>query len=101
MPRILRQDAERLLANVPEEYTFKCHGGRILRNMQELAEALTTMSDDTFAFHSNVDKSDFSNWAKDIIGDTKLARDLLKSPDKTQASKAVQERVAFLTGKLV
>jgi hypothetical protein len=69
--------------------------------MQELAEALTTMTDDTFAFHSNVDKSDFSNWVKDVIRDTKLARDLLKSPDKTQASKAVQERITFLTSKLV
>lgn len=101
MPRILRQDAERLLANVPEEYTFKCRDGRILKNMQELAEALAVMSDDTFTFHSNVDKSDFSNWVKDIIKDTKLARDLMKSLDQARASQAVQERITFLTSKLV
>lgn len=100
MSRILKQDSERLLASVPEEYTFKCQGGRILRNMQELAEALATMTDDTFAFHSNVERNDFSNWVRDIIEDEKLARDLKKSPDKTQASKAVQERITFLTSKL-
>ncbi len=100
MARISRQDAERLLANVPEEYVFWCRDGRILRNMKELGEALDSMTDETFAYHSNEEKKDFSNWVRDIIGDEKLARDLGKSPSRTQAAKSVAERVAFLSRKL-
>jgi len=101
MPRILRQDAERLLAKVPEEYVFRCCDGRVVRDMKQLGEALTSMTDETFAYHSNEEKKDFGNWVKDVIGDEKLARDLGKSPNQTQAAKRVAERVGFLSGKLV
>lgn len=100
MPRILRQDAERLLANVPEEYVFWCCDGRILRSMKELEEAFDSMTDETFVHHSNEEKKDFANWARDVIGDAKLARDLGKSLNRTQAARRVSERVAFLAGKL-
>jgi hypothetical protein len=100
MRRILRQDAERLLANVPEEYVFWCCDGQVLKNMKELGEALTSMADETFAYHSNEEKKDFSNWVRDIIRDEKLARDLQKSLNRTQAAKRVAERVAFLSSKL-
>lgn len=101
MPRILRQDAERLLAKVPDQYVFWCCDGRILRDMKELGEALDTMTDETFAYHSNEQKKDFSNWVRDIIGDGKLARELAQSVSRTQAAKKVAERVAFLSAKLV
>ena len=100
MPRILRQDAEKLLANVPEQYVFWCCDGRVLRNMKELEEALANMTDETFAYHSNEEKKDFSNWVKDVIGDDKLARDLQKSQNQTQAAKKVAQRIAFLISKL-
>jgi hypothetical protein len=100
MPRISRQDAERLLENVAEEYVFRCCDGCILRNMRELGEAFTTMTDEIFAFHSNAQKRDFSNWVSDIIGDGKLARDLEKSLNRTQAAKNVAQRIAFLHSKL-
>ena len=100
MPRILRLDAERLLARVPEAYVFWCCDGRILRDTRELGEALETMTDETFAYHSNEQKKDFSNWVRDIIGDEKLARDLARSMNRTEAAKKVAEGVAFLTAKL-
>ena len=100
MTRILRQDAERLLASVPEEYVFRCCDGCILRNMKELEEVFASMADETFAFHSNGDKNDFSNWVRDIIRDEKLARDIGKSLNRTQAAKNVSGRIAFLSSKL-
>ena len=100
MPRILRQDAERLLSRVPEEHVFRCCDGRVLNDMQELRQALATMTDGTFAYHSNKEKKDFSNWVMDIIGDQKLAKDLAKSPDRTDAAKKVATRVDFLSAKL-
>lgn len=100
MPVRSRRDAERLLAKVPEEHVFRCCDGGILRDMQELREAFVAMTDDTFAFHSNSDRKDFSNWVREIIGDEKLARDLGKSLNQTQAAKRLAERVAFLSSKL-
>ena len=100
MARILREDAERLLGDVPQENAFWCCDQRILRNMKELGEALTSMSDESFAYHSNAEKSDFSTWVNEVIGDAKLARDLAKSPGKAQAAKRVAERVDFLSAKL-
>lgn len=101
MPRILRQDAERLLASVSEEYVFRCCDGRIVSGMEELGDALTSMTDEVFAYHSNEEKKDFSNWVRDVIGDVRLARDLANLPNRTRAAKRVAERVAFLAGKLV
>ena len=81
----LKQEAERFLAEVPQEYVFWCHDGRTLRDMKELGKALSTMTDETFAYHVNMEKNDFSNWVRDVIGDEKLARDLLKSTTRAQA----------------
>jgi hypothetical protein len=100
MVRILRGDAEKLLAAVPEQHAFRCHDGSTLRDMRELSASLPRMSDDTFYYHSNQEKKDFSNWVRDVIGDQKLARDLEKARDRTEAAKKAAERVAFLSGKL-
>ena len=97
MASTLRQEAERFLANVPEEYMFKCCDGRILKNIQELRDCLNGMTDETFSYQVNKQKNDFSNWVKDVIGDEKLATDLRKSPTKTHAYIIVVARVAFLS----
>ncbi len=100
MPRMPREEAESYLANVPDEYVFWCHDGVVLRNLRDLKGALGTMSDETFAYHSNSEKSDFSNWVNDVIGDEKLARDLKKSPDRSLAARTVSQRIAFLESRL-
>ncbi len=98
--KITKQDAEKRLARVPDEYVFWAHDGAVFHDMQELADGLNKMSDETFVFHSNAEKMDFSNWVRDIIGDDKLARDLAKAKDRIQAAKFVTERMNFLISKL-
>ena len=100
MAGIPKEQAQKFLSKVPEEYVFRCQDGRLLRDMKELAEALTTMTDETFTYHSNLEKKDFSNWVREIIGDEKLARDLEKATDRTQAAKQVASRVGVLSRKL-
>lgn len=100
MPRITKEDATRLLGDVSEDHSFWCCDQRILKNMRELADALATMTDGTYAYHSNGYKDDFSNWVNDVIGDAKLARDLAKSANRKQAAKRVEERISFLAAKL-
>lgn len=100
MTKILKEHAERRLAPVPEQYVFWCHDGQILKSIKELKQALELMSDETYAYHANREKNDFSKWIRDIIGDEKLARDLSKSLDKHQAYDHVKARETFLLGKI-
>jgi hypothetical protein len=100
MARILKQDAERFLADVPEENVFRCCDGSTLRNMKELGHAFNNIGEESFIYHANAEKNDFSNWVKDVIRDEKLARDLTKSRSQSQAAKAVADRMSFLSNKL-
>jgi len=100
MPRILKQDAERLLANVPEEHVFWSCYGRLINSMRELKEALEEMLDDAYTYHARQEKNDFSEWMRYVVGDQKLARDLEKSQNRTQAANKVAERIDFLSAKL-
>jgi magnesium-transporting ATPase (P-type) len=93
------EQTDKLLAKVPEESIFRCHDGRAFRDMEELAEGLVAMSDDTFAYHVNSERNDFSKWVKGVIGDEKLAGDLATATNRTQATGYVTDRLAALTGK--
>ncbi len=99
--KILKKDAQRLLAKVPEQFVFWSNDGRVLRDMTELADALNNMTDETFAYHSNDFKKDFDNWVRDVIGDANLAKDLDKSLSRTEAARVVSKRLAFLMSKTV
>lgn len=101
MARITKEDAQRLMNDVPEEFVFRCSDGRTFRNIQELKDGLETMGDEAFASHVSADKNDFGNWVRDIIKDGKLARDLVKSSSRTRTAKAIGERLIFLESKLV
>ena len=100
MVETLKQEAKRLLADVPEEYVFRCCDGQILRNVKELGDTLNTMTDETYVFHANKEKNDFANWARDIIKDEMLAKDLQKAPNRDKAAKLVASRSATLSKRL-
>ncbi|MDY6917337.1 MAG: hypothetical protein SVP26_05240 [Chloroflexota bacterium] len=100
MPRITCDDAARLLGNVPQENVFWCCDGQVFRNMRELGQAFASMTDEAFAHHSNQDKCDFATWVRDVIGDSKLARDLARSQAPAQAGHRVEQRVEFLSARL-
>lgn len=100
MVKMTRSVAEARLGDVPEEKRFWCLDGRYLRNLEELRSALEDMTEETFRFHSNEIKTDFSNWVKDVVGEDKLARDLVKCTTPAQAAKAVAERIQWLNSKL-
>ena len=95
----LKEQADKALAKVPEGYVFWCHDGSIFVDINELAAGLVTMSDETFAYHSNLEKQDFSNWVRDVIGDKQLADDLAKATSRLQAAEYVAARVTLITGK--
>ena len=100
MVRITKSVAEAKLGDVSQEKQFWCHDGTSLKNLQELETALEQMTEETFRYHSNETKSDFSNWVRDVIGDDKLSRDLQKSTSRAQAVKSVIDRVKWLESKI-
>jgi len=99
MVKITAKVAERMLGEAPNGKQFYCIDGRVVKNLLELELALKEMSEETFCYHSNETKSDFSNWVKDVIGDEKLSRDLQKSAGRTRAVKKVADRIAWLSSK--
>ena len=101
MAKTLTTEAMQFLADVPAEYVFWCEDGRVLRNLKDLADALATMSDETFAHHANTEKNDFSRWVRDIIKDEWLARSLEKTTtSRMESAKKVANRIAILAKRL-
>jgi hypothetical protein len=98
---VIREEvALKLLGDVPEDKRFYCSDGKVLKNLGELSKALAEMSDETFKYHSNDIKADFSNWVKDVIDDEKLSLDLKKAGSRVRAGKVVSERIAWLRTKI-
>jgi hypothetical protein len=88
-----RQVAARQLVNAPEEEVFWCTDGQIFRNIKDLSEGLSNMTDEIFAYHSNVEKHDFSNWLMDVLGEVELANELAKPITRQEAAGVTQSMV--------
>ena len=98
--KVTKQDAEKFLADVPDDRAFWCCDGRVFRNITELAEGLEAMPDETFMYHSNDGKHDFSNWLNEVIEDEKLGKDLSRALTRHEAAKRVNDRVTLLNLKM-
>jgi hypothetical protein len=99
MTKTLKQETDKRIVDVPAEYAFWCNDGRIIKNMRELKEALEQMDDTIYVYHANAEKNDFSTWAKDMFIDEKLAWDLSRSANRSEAAKCVAARITFLASK--
>jgi hypothetical protein len=99
LPQILPEEAERLLSNVPEQFTFRCHDGEVFWNLRDLARAVGSMRDDVFSVHVNSLKNDFANWVADVVGDHTLARELWQTKNPTTTLQRLTERIAFLESR--
>lgn len=98
-PRMGKSQASKMLARVPEEKVFWCHDGQVLSDIKELRDALITMSDETYNYHANEFKKDFSDWVRDIVGDEKLAKDMETASSRETAIRVVEDRCSLLMKK--
>ena len=96
---VTKDDAGKYLSDALPEQCFWVNNGPILKNMEELANALPELNDEAFHHHVNNEKNDFSSWVKDVIGDQKLANDLLSSKSKDSALKKIRNRLNSLKKK--
>ena len=96
---VTKEEARKYLNDVAPEQCFWVNNGPILKNLEELANVLPQMNDDSFKHHVNNEKNDFSVWINDIIGDKNLANGLLSSKNKISAAKKVMARLNSLKKK--
>ena len=80
------------LSDVAADKVFWCHDGRVMKNLDELSVALQEMSEDTFRYHVNDGRNDFSKWVEDVIGDQKLSAELGNCSTRSQAGKLLADR---------
>ncbi|MBM3120159.1 MAG: hypothetical protein FJ006_11565 [Chloroflexi bacterium] len=95
-----KQDAARVLADTSGDRCFFCQDGCISKNLYQLVECLDHISEDSFRHHVTEVKNDFSNWVRDVFGDDKLANNLSRCTDSTEAAKVLRDRIAWLQKKL-
>lgn len=95
-----KKDAARVLADASGDKSFFSHDGCVASNLDQLAECLSHISDDSFKHHVTPLKNDFSNWVRDVFGDDKLANELAQITDRLEAVKAIRARIAWLQKKL-
>jgi hypothetical protein len=102
-PKISKTDekdkakAKQVLSKVPDDKVFWCNNGQIFHSLEELVDGLEQMGDETYIYHCNEEKNDFSTWILDVIGDEDLAGDLKSAKTRQQAGKQVKQRYFDLT----
>lgn len=96
---VKKDDARRFLNDVAPEQCFWVNNGPILKNIEELANTLPQIADESYSHHVNKDKNDFGTWIKEVIGDSRLADELFSSRSKDSAIKKIRSRVNALKKK--
>ena len=91
-----KEDAGFLLRNIEAEKCFWANNGPIISSLEALPNAVKNISEETFSYHVNKGKNDFSVWVNEVIGDKTLARELLKAKNQKTFLKKAEERVKLL-----
>ena len=85
------------LKDVPGDKVFWVHDGSVLKNLNELAEALRKMKNEIFKYHVNSEKNDFYNWVRDVINDHELAGQIKEIKNRLKAASIVANRIKEIT----
>jgi hypothetical protein len=92
----IKLDAARILADVADDKCFFCQDGHVIKNLTELVDCLTDMTEEVFRHHVTSEKNDFSNWIRDVLGDERLAGELNNIGTPQEAARIVKGRVIAL-----
>jgi hypothetical protein len=90
------ETAMKILADVDGDKRFFFQDGRVSKNLTELVDCLSNMTEEVFRHHVTSEKNDFSNWIRDVLGDESLASELNSVSNPSEASKIVMTRMAYL-----
>ncbi len=84
---------QKRLGSAPEEYHFVLNNGNRLKSIQELTDALETMSEDMFKYHANEYKNDFANWINDVFEEGNLANEIKKAKSRIETRIKLLQRL--------
>ena len=73
------EHGRKLQTELQPELYFRIHGGGIIKSIPGLHKALLNMNNETFSYHCNQHKNDFSSWVKDVFKEPALAKNLEKT----------------------
>ena len=59
----------------PEHY-FVLHGGKTIKDLDELVQVLRSIDKKTFEYHVNDSKNDFANWIQYVFKNRRLAESI-------------------------
>lgn len=96
MAKINFETAALILSDVAEDKVFFTNDGSKFFNLNDLANGLKKMDKETFEYHVNKEKNDFSTWIYDVLGDSSLADNLRKCKDKKDFIKKIRTRITYL-----
>lgn len=74
----------------PEFWLWTCEGFPV-KNRKDLVSVFSKLSDAGFKVHVRSKKNDFSEWAKDVLGDEDLSKDLFKAKDRKSSLRAAKK----------
>jgi hypothetical protein len=95
-PVVAKAQSKKYLQKVPETMVFWCHDGQVFHDINDLMMGFDVMTDETFLYHANDDKSDFSCWIIDVIGDGDLGKEIKKAKSRKQAKEVTKMRYSDL-----
>lgn len=74
----------------PEDKCFWVNYGPVVRNIDELREALRDMTDDQFRFHAfDRDINDFAKWVEEVLGHHSCAQKIARAKTRQSAARAL------------
>jgi circadian clock protein KaiC len=87
-----KKEEEEVLRDISSDKYFYLHNGTVIKNVEELINNLKNMDNETFKYHVNDIKNDFSSWIKSLHGKKELAERIAKVKDKEEIIKILEEK---------
>ncbi len=81
------------LKDVENGKEFLCKDGRVIRNLEELAQIIKEIPFETFFHHVSREKNDFADWIKQAVGDPVLANRINRAKSRTTMNNMVKKRI--------
>ena len=100
MAVMAKKNGKKLLAEGTHDKSFCVSDGNKEKNLADIESALKQMSDETYTYHHNDEKCDFSMWVRDVIGDDELASNLENAATRAKAARYVSNRLAQLKNQM-
>ncbi len=96
MTAVLKEEAEKILADVKADHQFILNNGVRLKNLYELSSALAQLEAGVFVHHVNRERNDFSSWVRDVHQDKVLASSIAEANGPFELRSVLLQRISEL-----